>query len=164
MGGAIDVPGNVTPASEFNWWFDPEAAKIVLREPIPQAIIPLDVTNTVRFGKQHYDRIVNDRVAPTPVTALFQDRFGRRFADQPDYTTYLWDTIALAYLVDPSLATDVRQLEVDVDDTFGPNYGRSMGYYRNAPANALEKADVVFRIDNDRFFDLYTELMTRPIK
>ena len=47
MGGAVDVPGNVTPAAEFNWWFDPEAAKIVLREPIPQAIIPLDVTNTV---------------------------------------------------------------------------------------------------------------------
>ncbi len=165
MGGAVGWPGNVTPAAEFNWWFDPEAAKIVLREPIPQAIIPLDVTNTVTFGKQQYDRIVNDSVPATPVTALFQNRFETRFKDKPDHTTYLWDTVAMAYLVDPSLATDVRQLEVDVDDTFGPNYGRSIGYYRNAPQGALEPPeDVVFRIDNERFFDLYTDLMTRPIK
>lgn len=164
MGGAIDVPGNVTPAAEFNWWFDPEAAKIVLREPIPQAIIPLDVTNTVTFGKPEYDRIVNDSVPGTPVTALFEDRFERKFADDPGYATYLWDTVAMAYLADPTLATDVRQIAVDVDDTFGPNYGRALGYYKNSPDDALETADVVFRIDNDRFFDLYVDLMTRPIK
>ena len=76
----------------------------------------------------------------TPVTALFQNRFETQFKDKPDHTTYLWDTVAMAYLVDPSLATDVRQLEVDVDDTFGPNYGRSIGYYRNAPQGALEPA------------------------
>ncbi|MGF6811097.1 inosine-uridine nucleoside N-ribohydrolase [Paraburkholderia sp. Clong3] len=44
MGGAIDVRGNTTPTAEFNWWFDPAAAKAVLRLPIKQTVIPLDVT------------------------------------------------------------------------------------------------------------------------
>jgi inosine-uridine nucleoside N-ribohydrolase len=33
MGGAIDVGGNSTAAAEFNWWFDPDAARSVVRTP-----------------------------------------------------------------------------------------------------------------------------------
>jgi len=35
MGGNIRVAGNASPAAEFNFWFDPEAARIVLRSRIP---------------------------------------------------------------------------------------------------------------------------------
>lgn len=162
MGGAIDVPGNVTPAAEFNWWFDPEAAKIVLREPIEHIIVPLDVTNTVQFGKEQYDRIVNEEVPSTPVTELFKGRFEARFAENPEYQTNIWDTITIAYLVDPSIVTDMREVWIDMDDTFGPNYGRSMGYYDNPPVG-LQKAKFINRIDNEKFWDFYVDLMTRPV-
>ena len=163
MGGAIDVPGNVTPAAEFNWWFDPEAAKIVLREPIEQVVVPLDVTNTVQFGQEEYDRIVNEEIGSTPVTELFRGRFESRFAENPDYETDVWDTITVAYLVDPSIVTDMREVWIDMDDTFGPNYGRSIGYYGNPPEAGLQQVEFINRIDNDRFWDFYVDLMTRPV-
>jgi inosine-uridine nucleoside N-ribohydrolase len=160
MGGAIDVPGNVTPAAEFNWWFDPEAARIVLREPIEHVIIPLDVTNTARFDKAVYDKISG---AGTPVADMFAATYKRRFDNDPKAVAEVWDTLAAAYVLDPTIATDVRELAVDMDIVFGPNYGRSLGYYKNPPLG-VEKAKVVFGIDLDRFWALYADLLTRPVK
>ena len=49
MGGAIGV-GNITPAAEFNIFFDPESFKelLVTKETIPLVMIPLEVTHEVR--------------------------------------------------------------------------------------------------------------------
>src|SRR3954467_6600119 len=47
MGGNVHVAGNSSPAAEFNFWFDPEAARIVLRSRIPQKVMfGLDIANT----------------------------------------------------------------------------------------------------------------------
>jgi inosine-uridine nucleoside N-ribohydrolase len=46
MGGNLHVPGNASPLAEFNFWFDPEAARIVLRSHIPQKVMfSLDICN-----------------------------------------------------------------------------------------------------------------------
>ena len=66
MGGAFEVPGNTTPSAEMNIWYDPEAARIVVREPIDQAFIPLDVTDTVPMNKALFERVTAD---PASVTA-----------------------------------------------------------------------------------------------
>lgn len=52
VGGAIAVPGNTTANAEFSCWFDPDAAQIVLRQPIPQVMIPLDVASSVIMDKK----------------------------------------------------------------------------------------------------------------
>jgi inosine-uridine nucleoside N-ribohydrolase len=47
MGGAVDVPGNVTPTAEFNAHVDPEAAARVVAAGLPLELVPLDVTRRV---------------------------------------------------------------------------------------------------------------------
>ena len=162
MGGAFEVPGNTTPSAEMNIWYDPEAARIVVREPIDQAFIPLDVTDTVPMNKALFERATAD---PRSVTAkvLHQSGFSRRLAKNPQATAYIYDTLALAYLVDPSYATDVVERWVDVDVTWGPSYGRTLGYTERPAANVLQKAKVVRRFDNERFYRLFVDLMTRPV-
>ncbi|ASJ76346.1 nucleoside hydrolase [Granulosicoccus antarcticus] len=161
MGGAVDVRGNTTPAAEMNIWIDPEAARIVMREPIEQALIPLDVTNITPFTKAEYDRIV---ATDGPVQDLFRASWmGGMFESDPDATTSVYDTLALGYLVDPSFATLTEELAVDVDTNFGPGYGRTLAYWQDQPTNQLQTMTVIKEFDTARFFDFYIDLMTRPV-
>src|SRR5579883_2987119 len=59
MGGNWKVPGNASPSAEFNFWFDPEAARIVLRSRIPEKVMfGLDICNTAPLRKAQFDQIV----------------------------------------------------------------------------------------------------------
>jgi inosine-uridine nucleoside N-ribohydrolase len=162
MAGAFEVPGNTTPAAEMNVWYDPEAARIVVRQPIPQAFIPLDVTDTVPLTKGMFDRLTANPDAT--VARLFKSSgFARALSKDPAATTYIYDTLALGYLVDATYATDVADMWVDVDVNWGPSYGRTLGYREPPPAGVLQRARVVRRFDNERFFKFYVDLLTRPV-
>ena len=56
MGGGIDI-GNVTDYAEFNYWADPEAAKIVFDFSIPITMVGLNATNQSFFTKEDFDII-----------------------------------------------------------------------------------------------------------
>lgn len=159
MGGAIEVPGNVTPAAEFNWWFDPEAAKIVLRAPVEHIVIPLDVTNTAAFDKAVFDTIT---AAGTPIADMFEATYAEEFEGDPDATAYVWDTLAVAWILDEGVATDTFDVHIDVNAQFGPDYGRSLGHEQNPPVGT-QPATIIRRIDLDRFWDIYADLLTRPV-
>lgn len=158
MGGAVDVPGNTNPAAEFNWWFDPEAAKIVLSQPIEQTVVGLEVAEKVMFTKAIYDRVV---AVDTPITQLYKAVMGPTFQKNPTYSSFTWDSIAAAFLTDPSIATDLRDVSVTMDTIMGPNYGRAMGYYRNAPLG-VQKMKILLDINQAKFWDLYVGLVTSP--
>ncbi len=168
MGGAIDVPGNTTATAEFNWWFDPEAAREVLRLPIRQTVVPLDVTDTVKMDKTIYDRVAHDPNRQTIITQLFKQLNGygfdgkNGFETNPNYTTDIWDTLTIAWLMDPSFATQTEERWVDVDTSFGANDGKATGYASSPPAG-LQKMTIIKRFDNARFFDFYVDLLTRPV-
>jgi len=100
MAGAFEVPGNTTPSAEMNVWYDAEAARAVVRQPIDQAFIPLDVTNTVPMNKAIFEQITKNPASI--ITKLLKSSpFARTIQQNPNATSYIYDTLALAYLVDP---------------------------------------------------------------
>jgi inosine-uridine nucleoside N-ribohydrolase len=169
MGGAFDVPGNTTPAAEFNWWFDPEAAKYAVRTPFKrQTVVPLDIAERVYYTKKEYDRIVAGK--ETPLKKMFKDLHGPRFESDPARTSFVWDALTAAIFLDPSIATKVEERYIDVDDTYGPNYGRSLGYGESRRRSfsdpstfpvGTQKARILFDIDREKFWNLYVDLMRR---
>jgi purine nucleosidase len=56
-GGSVLGIGNVTPAAEFNMYYDPEAAQQVFRSPTTKTLIPLDVTSQIVFSLDFLDEL-----------------------------------------------------------------------------------------------------------
>ena len=162
MGGAIaflgDGGGNVTPNAEFNFWVDPEAARIVLRSGIPMVLTPLNVTRKTSFTKNYYDQIV---AANTPLTGLIKDRMGPYFEKNPNARPQMFDQLTVGSLVDPTLVKTV-DLYVDIDITHGPDYGASIG----APkiwegGEGAAKVSVQYDVDFDRFIKMFVDRVSK---
>jgi inosine-uridine nucleoside N-ribohydrolase len=158
MGGAIaalpDGAGNITPNAEFNFWVDPEAARIVLRSGIPIVLSPLNVSRKTSFDRASFERLVK---AGTPTTRLIDAQMRPRFAKDSTYHPHMYDEVAAASLVDPTLVK-TKRLVVDVDDSHGINYGASVGGTEPWPgAEGARTIEVQYDIDNARFMQLFVD-------
>ena len=104
MGGAIaalpDGAGNITPNAEYNFWVDPEAARIVLRSGMPIELSTLNVSRKTALTKRWYDRLV---AANTPLTQLIKSEMAPVFIATPNRTLLMFDEVAVASAIDPTL-------------------------------------------------------------
>ena len=161
MGGNWKVPGNASPSAEFNFWFDPEAARIVLRSRIPEKVMfGLDICNTMPVRKAQFDEIVRVR---TPVTEMFRDGLGRDypgFLQHPEATTYVWDSLAAAYLVDPGFVTKSQVEYLDVLAAWGRFYGSTVPLDRRVAPEATP-VRVMLQLDYNRMWRLFRDKLTQ---
>ena len=161
MGGAFaslpDGAGNITPNAEFNFWVDPEAAHRVLRSGIPIELSPLNVSRKTALTRSWYDRLV---AVDTPVTRLIKSQMGRVFVDTPDRKLLMFDEVAVASAIDPTLVK-TQKLVVDVDVAHGLNYGVSVGGRTEWPgAEGAREVAVQYDVDWERFITLFIGRVT----
>ena len=161
MGGNYKVPGNVTSMAEFNFWFDPEAARIVLRSHIPHKVMfGLDICNLAPLHKAEFDQIAN---AHTPIADLFREDLGNRypgFLKKPDATAYMWDALAAAYLIDPGFVTKSETHHLDVVTEWGRFYGATIPLDAHL-ASGVPPVTVALDLNFKRVFDLYKEKLIK---
>jgi inosine-uridine nucleoside N-ribohydrolase len=162
MGGNLKVPGNASQSAEFNFWFDPEAARIVLRSRIPQKVMfALDICNTAPLHKAEFDQIAG---AHTPITDLFREDLGNRypgFLHKPDAVGYMWDSLAAAYLLDPGFVTKSELLYLDVFTAWNKFYGSTVPLDRRLAPDATP-VTFMLELDFKRVFALYRDKLTKP--
>jgi inosine-uridine nucleoside N-ribohydrolase len=104
MGGAVDVPGNVTPTAEFNVHVDPDAAARVLAAALPLDLVPLDATRQAVVSRDELERALQRRHGPLAERIGAFSRHGfRSDAGRPAPTMVLHDPLAVAVALDPGL-------------------------------------------------------------
>jgi inosine-uridine nucleoside N-ribohydrolase len=161
MGGNVEAPGNASPAAEFNFWFDPEAASVVLRSTIPRKVMfPLDICNKAVLTRKEFDAVAEVR---TPVTELYREDAGNRFPGflrDPAAMGYMWDTLAAAWLLDAGVVTASRKMRLDVETAFGPRYGATVPLDRRLAPDATP-VEVMLDLDFPTAFRIYRDLLTR---
>lgn len=143
-----------SPRREFNLWFDPEAAHIVLRAHWPAIVCTtVDVSVKTRLSQEMFDRISAARTPPAQYIARYS-RPGR---------SYLWDELAAAAWLDPSLISAERQVYMDVNLDRGAGYGDTLTWSdRIKPALDLQVVHAQMDVDMPKFARFFVELMTAP--
>jgi inosine-uridine nucleoside N-ribohydrolase len=97
MGGSIDPQTedpefSTSPRHEFNFWFDPEAAHIVLRADWPRVdVTTVDVSIKAPFTQEMLDTISKSQSPAARYIAAWSQR-----------RSYMWDELAAPGSIHPS--------------------------------------------------------------
>lgn len=158
MGGA-DNEANASSSAEFNFFFDPEAAQKVFQSGIKKiTLCPLDVTHKAMVTKDDCRRFEE---IGTPAAKFAVDMCATRIEVHtqcqpltlPDACA-LHDPLCIAYLIDPSVLTDVKHLHVDIGLS-GLTDGASIIDHRYFQNN--RNAYVAYDGDRKKFVDIMCE-------
>ena len=161
MGGSLspetDNPEFLNnPRHEFNFWFDPEAAEIVLRAPWKKIVCtPTDISVKTHMTPALAKQI---EASGTPLA-----RYVARFAMFTPGADIMWDELAAAAWIDPTLITksETRYMSVDLDH--GAGYGNTLTWSTEGkPSLRARPVEIQFDLNTEKFYQMFVTLMTAP--
>ena len=141
-----------TPRREFNLWFDPEAAHVVLHAAWPRIICtPVDISVKTRFTPE----LVNQINASDSPAARYVTRFARMHENN-----YLWDELAAAAWLDPAIITKTEARFMDVDIDRGANYGNTLTWSdQDRPKLDVRPVEIQDDLNTGKFYTMFVELL-----
>lgn len=164
MGGAIVAAGNSTATAEANIYHDPEAANLVFAADWPVTLVALDVTMRALLRQDELailrasDRPLarfTMRILP-PYLKLYSQRFGF------DAVT-MHDPLAMALLLDPSLALERVRLDTRVETAGELTVGMTVADRRPLIGPGYEQPihplDIPMEVDTPRFIAMLMDAL-----
>jgi inosine-uridine nucleoside N-ribohydrolase len=161
MGGSLnpqtDDPEFISdPRHEFNFWFDPEAAKSVLAAPWKKIVCtPVDISVKTK--------ITDDMVAEIKKSNSPAAQYVVKFFMKDQGGFYMWDELAAAAWIDPTLITktETRYMSVNIDH--GAGYGDTLTWTdKDKPQLGERLVEIQMDLDLARFNQMFVDLMKAP--
>jgi purine nucleosidase len=164
MGGSLtpqtdDPEFANNPRHEFNFWLDPEAGYITLRAPWQKIVCtPTDISIKTRLTPAMVKEI---EASGTPLAG-----YVARFFRPGDGGNYMWDELAAAAWIEPTLITkrETRYMSVDLDR--GAAYGNTLTWTdKDKPALSVPAVEIQVDLDREKFYRMFVNLMrTSPAR
>jgi inosine-uridine nucleoside N-ribohydrolase len=161
MGGSLsprtDDPEFLNaPRHEFNFWFDPEAAHIVLRAPWKKMVCTTtDISVKTRMTRTMINHIKESGTPPALYVA--------RFFQTGQAGEYMWDELAAAAWISPSLVTkrETRYMSVNLDR--GAGYGDTLTWTQNDKSKlGVQPVEIQIDLVTESFYRMFVSLMSAP--
>lgn len=159
MGGSLnpqtrDPEFANNPRHEFNVWFDPEAAAIVLRAPWKKiTCTSTDISIKTRETQAMADRIGASR---TPLGQYIQ-----RYFKAGGGNDYMWDELAAAAWIDPSIISKSETRYMSVDVSHGAGYGNTLTWTSKDDVKiAVQPVEVQMDLDKQKFYEMFVKLVS----
>jgi len=145
-----------TPRREFNLWFDPEAAHIVFRAPWKKIVCTtVDISVKTRMTTELINRI---KASESPAA-----RYVGTYAKLHGEYNYLWDELAAAAWLDPSLITKRETRFMDINLDRGAGYGDTLTWTdQDRPKVEVHPVEVQDDLDTEKFYKMFVDLLTAP--
>jgi purine nucleosidase len=161
MGGSLnpntdDPEFANTPRHEFNLWFDPEAAHIVLMAPWKKIVCTtVDISVKTRLTPALIDEI---KSSTSPAA-----RYVATYARLRGQYNYLWDELAAAAWLDPSLITKTETRYLDIDLDRGAAYGDTLSWFeQDKPKIVGPPVEIQADLDTTKFYKMFVDLLKAP--
>jgi inosine-uridine nucleoside N-ribohydrolase len=154
MGGG-DGLGNVTPAAEFNIWFDPESAARTFDSGLDITMVGLNATRASMLYDPDVDVIRGAGPIGAIAAAMLDHYLDWQMKLYGHRGVSIHDALAVATLLRPELVTTVDAL-VTVDTTTGPARGMTL-VDRHRWDGQEPNAKVALDVDRDAFVTFLCE-------
>ncbi len=145
-----------TPRREFNLWFDPEAAHITLTAPWKKIVCTtVDISVKTRLTPDLINRIKSSNAPAAQYIGKFAHLYGQY--------NFLWDELASAAWLDPSIITKTETRRMDVNFARGPNYGDTLTWSdSDKPKLETQQVEIQADLDKNRFYKMFVDLLSAP--
>jgi len=162
MGGAHHI-GNRTPSAEFNFWVDPEAARIVVNCGLPMRLVPLDATHQALLDLEDCRQL---RELGTPAAEAAATFTRRRIEGYSSYQPMsnpdaapVHDALAVCAIIDPHVIT-TEYIYVDVETHGELTDGRTVCDFGQRSG---KQPNVHFAVEADtlRFKEMLVDILGR---
>ena len=142
------------PRHEFNIWFDPEAAHIMLRAQWKKIVCtPVDISVKTRLTTALINRV---KAGDSPA-ARYVGTYSRLHGEY----NYLWDELAAAAWLDPSLITKKETRYMDVDLDRGAGHGNILTWTDlDKPKLEVQPVEIQVDLDTEKFYRMFVELLS----
>ena len=152
MGGSVNGIGNVTPAAEFNCYYDAEAAETVFQSPTTKTLVPLDITRQVIFSLDFINRLPHEETRAGRVLRRMLPFLYRAYRQRLGMErVHIHDAVAMIMALDPELFETVEmagRVEVNGELTRGATV-----FDRRAHREWRPNMDVAVGIDASAVMD-----------
>lgn len=137
---------------EFNFWWDPEAVHMVLTSPWKKiTITTVDISVKTRMTKAMIAEIGKSSSPSAQYIAKYGDE------------EFLWDELAAAAWLDPSIITTESKLYMDIDISHTAAYGNVLVW---APGSQPGLGEQLVHVQNDlnteKFYRMFVDLVSGP--